>query len=60
MNYNDYERWYSEMTPEERKLADDKVMSIWLCPELSDAMVKYIGFKLLEASAVNVIHTNGE
>lgn len=56
----DYDRWYRDMTPDERKIADDKVMNIWLCPELTDEMVKYIGFKLLESSAVNVIHTNGE
>jgi hypothetical protein len=52
----DFERYYADMTNEERKIADDKVMSIWLCPELTDPMVKYIGFKLLESSCVNVIN----
>jgi len=56
ISYNDYKKCYMDMTPDQREVVDKKIYSVWTNPHLTDAMIRYIGFKLLELSIGDIFN----
>lgn len=56
----EFEKYYNNLSKEERDYVDRKVMQVWADHILTDDMVRAVALKLLTAITVNILVTDGK